>query len=79
MFWLLQDSLNRLIDNVDRERSEVCQSRTVIRKVALALESRHVQKLSTIPGIKKACEKINSSLMRLERTTQQARAAGAGS
>ena len=39
-FWLLQDSLNRLIDAVDIERGEVGQSRMLIPRVVVALESQ---------------------------------------
>ena len=78
-FWLLQDSLTRLIGVVDHERAEVTQCRSLIHKVVYVLESPKVQRLSSILAVKLACESINSSLLSLERSTQQTRAARAES
>jgi hypothetical protein len=73
-FWLLEDSLNRLVDVVDRERDEVSQYRTVIRTVVNTLQSPQARKRATVPGVRNACDKINGLLINLERMTQQARA-----
>jgi hypothetical protein len=75
-FWLLQDSLNRLLYVVDQEQGGVGQCRKVIRTVVTTLESPLARSIS-IPGVRKTCDEINTLLMRLERTTQRARAAGA--
>ena len=75
-FWFLQDSLMRLIDAVDRERGQVTQCRSIIHKVVYLLELPKVQKLSSISGVKLACESINSCLISLEQPTQQVRSAG---
>ena len=69
-FWLLQDSLNRLVDAVDDDRGEIGRSRKVIRCVVVALESQ-ARRCTTIPAVKLACDRINNLLVRLERTTQQ--------
>jgi hypothetical protein len=73
-FWLLQDSLTRLIGVADHERGEVTQCRGLIHKVVYVLDSPKVQRLSSIPAVKLACESINTSLLSLERSTQQTRA-----
>lgn len=72
-FWLLQDSLNRLLNAVDGDRGEPSQSRRVIRRVVVALESQ-ASRRAAIPAVKHACEKINGLLISLERSTQQASA-----
>ena len=74
-FWLLQDSLNRLLEVVVREHGEVSQCRSLIRKVVDALESPQARKRAGIHGVKNACEQINTLLTRLEQETQQARTA----
>jgi len=77
-FWLLQDSLSRLIQSAaDHERGNMTQCRSVIRKVLSILESPQARKQSSISGVRLACEAINSSLIRLEQVMQQAQAAGA--
>jgi hypothetical protein len=78
-FWLLQDYLSRLIDMVDREQGDVRQCRKVMRTVVSSLKSRQVLRNAAIPAVRSACDRINDLLIRLERNTQQADSAGAGS
>jgi hypothetical protein len=78
-FQLLEDSLNRFVDAVDRERGEVSQCRRVIRNVVNTLESPQARRRASVPGVRNLSDKINGLVIKLERTTQQARAAGTGS
>jgi hypothetical protein len=73
--WFLQDSLNRLLEVVVRERGDVSQCRSLIRKVVYALESPQARKRAKIPGVRNSCEQINNLLIRLEQATQQDRTA----
>lgn len=73
-FWLLQDALNRLVDALDDDGGQASECRKLIRLVVAALESQGGRR-ATIPAVKNACDKINALLIRLERTTQQVRAA----
>ncbi len=75
--WFLQDSLGRLIEVVYREQGNVAQCRSIIRKVVNTLEWPQVRKQCSIPGVKLACEAINSSLIELEQITHRSETAGA--
>jgi hypothetical protein len=77
-FWLLEDSLNRLVDVVDMERRDITQCRSIIRNVVSALEAPQSQKRANVPAVRNACDKINGLLIQLERTTERARARAAG-
>ena len=72
-FWFLQDALSQLLEAVDTEDGDVTQCRGLIRKAVEVIGSPQVRKISYIPAVKLACETINSSLISLEQTTQQAR------